>query len=153
MKFKTMKQFTVVLFMFIGLALFAQDTAYVIFTSSETKTDYSSENYADIDYDKTVFRDVPHMFVLRNRTEKFFRTFYYENEIGYPESPVVMKPVSYLETVEYYDWDLMCPNMTYSEAKALMDDWWEKQVYFIDRREINDGMIKMYPVREMRSNY
>lgn len=39
------------------------------------------------------------------------------------------------------------------ETKALMDDWWEKQVYFIDRREINDGMIKMYPVREMRSNY
>ena len=27
------------------------------------------------------------------------------------------------------------------------------KVYFIDRSEIKDGMMKMYPVKEMKSRY
>lgn len=140
-------------FIFCSLPSNGQDIVCVVFTSSNSQTDFSTVNSAISDYDSSEYRYQPHFFKLRNQPEKFFRIFYYGNKYGSPDNPPIMKPVSYLETVEYYDWDLMCPNMTYSEAKALMDDWWEKQVYFIDRREINDGKMKMYPVREMRSNY
>lgn len=27
------------------------------------------------------------------------------------------------------------------------------KVYFIDRAEIKDGMMKMYPVKELKANY
>ncbi len=140
-------------FIFCALLSSAQNPVYVVFTSNDLQTDFSTVNFPVPDYDKSESRDQPHMFRLRNRPVKFFRTFYYDNRKDCPDNPPIVKPVSYLDTVEYCDWDKLCPDLTLGEAKALMDEWWEKQVYFIDRREIKDGMMRMYPVREMRSNY
>ena len=78
----------------------------------------------------------------------------YENPINSPDNPIVYKPVSFLDTIDYLDWDKETIEMSYKQLVSMINEInTHDTIYFIDRTEIKDGMIKMYPVKEMKSLY
>ena len=105
-------------------------------------------------FDTNKFRCESHFFTLTNRVVHFYGTFAYINPTNKPDNPIIIKPLSYLESVEYIDFDAYTKGFSlgqyYDFLKSLET---YDNVYFIDRSEIKDGMMKMYPVKEFRAAY
>ena len=101
-----------------------------------------------------------------NRDEEFYEygkwgggafasdAFFYANLVDKKDNPVIVKPVSFLDTIEYIDWDIHTKDFTMKEYLNFIEEMDKNdKVYFIDRAEIKDGMMKMYPVKRMKANY
>jgi len=57
---------------------------------------------------------------------------------------VETKPKSFLNTIEYLDWDVIAPKLTEQEAKKLYREIGDKKsVYFINRNEMTGDSIKV----------
>lgn len=153
---------TLILFLLFGLGLYSKaqsDTTYVIFTDVENyKSVESSVAHlapeSDDDFDSDIERSPCHFFRLRNRIAGFYRTYIYENLLSTPDNPIVTKPVSFLQTINYLDWDSGTAGLSLRQLFELIKDInTHSVIYFIDRSEIKDGMMKMYPVKEFRAGY
>ena len=146
--------------LFFVSCLYGQNKiCYVVFTHVEDfKSKVSSIGHLSpesaTDYDPVKERCPYHFFTPCNRVVKFYRTYVYENPINSPDNPIVYKPVSFLDTIDYLDWDKETIEMSYRQLVSMINEInTHDTIYFIDRAEIKDGMMKMYPVKEMKSLY
>ncbi len=92
------------------------DTIYVIFTS--TRNDYSGVWHFTRDYyNPEFYRSPSHDFTIMDRSKGYFFRFAYVNSNNKPDKPIISKPVSFLETIYYIDWDIIGPTLTKEQAK------------------------------------
>ena len=130
-----------------------QNVIYVVFSHN---TGIAGIRHLPTDgkYDASKYRCEEHFFRPVNREVGFYRTYIYSNPINLPDNPVLIKYISFLDEVEYINWEEYTENFTlqqYMEFVKQLDTY--DKVYFIDRSEIKDGMMKMYPVKEFRAGY
>lgn len=154
---------SLLLLIFSSLSLFVSkaqnDTTYVIFTDVENyKSAESSISHLapepNEDFDPTRDRTPCHFFEVCNRVAGFYRTYIYENPVAGPDTPIVTKPVSFLQTINYMDWDTETAGLNLKQLFELIDNLNKHSViYFIDRAEIKDEIIKLYPVKEVKANF
>lgn len=126
---------------------------YIVFTSSE-----------DHHEDSVVRR----MWSDKNlRYSYYFK--YVDNTIltfdASPNSSPIIKPKSFLQTIEHVDWDALYPRLNRSDAEVLYrffirechrwkrKDGKETKLYFIDRKDFSRDSIKMYRVYCRNSQY
>ena len=134
------------------LNMFAQSTTYYILFYEDTNSENKITHSAWGQYDTIVYRYQPHSF--RVKQSGLVRSFSYVNLISEPDDPVIIQPTSFLDTVEYLDWNSEVMNYSMAEFYTFLNNLstYDK-VYFIDRSEIKDGMMKMYPVKEVKSRF
>ena len=146
------KTFLILILHWLSLVAFAQkNDLYVVF-QGDTDTENYIKNRAWENYDTQFYRYRPHTFSVKQ--SGIIRFFLYANQTNQSDDPVIIKPTSFLETVEYLDWNSEVMNYSSGEFyKFLYSFSTYDKVYFIDRSEIKDGMMKMYPVKEMKARY
>ena len=149
-----------ILLVFIYVHSQAQsDTTYVIFSDVENYKSVESSiahlaPKPNEEFDSTLERTPCHFFELCNSTAGFYRTYIYENLLASPDNPIVTKTISFLQTINYLDWDTETVGLNLNQLLKLIEKMNTYSViYFIDRKEIKDGMIKMYPVKELKSSF
>ena len=54
--------------------------------------------------------------------------------------------IEFLDSVNLIDMDVLFPKMTKDEFIKIWNSMWNKKVYFIDRSEIKNHKVKLYPV-------
>ena len=146
--------------LFFASCLYGQNKiCYVVFTHVEDfKSKVSSIGHLPPEsataYDPMKERCPAHFFTPCHRDNKFYRIYEYENPIHKPNNPIINKPVSFLETIDFLDWDKDTVDMSYRALVSLINDInAHDTIYFIDRAEIKDGIMKLYPVKELKLAY
>ena len=152
-----MKKIFVAFLFCVCLLTSAQErTIYVTFSHDEraSRSGIANISRPNKQFDSTKLRGPRRFFRPTDSDVGFYSTFAYINPIDQPDNPILIKPVSFLETVEHIDWDVYTKNFTLQQYLEFLEQLatYDK-VYFIDRAEIKDGMMKMYPVKEMKTNY
>lgn len=144
---------TIILSLTCLTSMAQENIMYVVFTHN-TGTIGIRHLPTNGKYDTSKFRSENHYFRPVNKEVGFYRTYSYTNPINLPNNPVLIKPISFLNTVEYIDWDIYTKDFSLPEYSTFLNslNTYDK-VYFIDRAEIKDGMMKMYPVKEMKAKY
>lgn len=162
-----MKRYFLILTILISgsISLFSQNKneVYIIFTSSDTMQKGEVWRGHAIGSDITHFREMPlaFEFYFRERGSLVFWHFqsvkpkFQEKKIEEKDiHKVYTKPVSFLQEIDYYDWEnlkgLSIIEWREFREKTLypkMKDIY--RFYLIDRRDIKDGKIKIYEVRDM----
>lgn len=66
---------------------------------------------------------------------------------------VVEKPISFLDTINYYDWDDI-KDYDHTKWRPITNNYLfnrdkDLRVFLIDRRDIKNGIIKMYQVKDV----
>ncbi|OKZ18155.1 MAG: hypothetical protein BHV81_08465 [Butyricimonas synergistica] len=126
---------------------------YIIFTSSDSCDD-----------DSAVYR----MWSDKGKCYSYFFKDVKHNEITFDvpanASPIV-KPKSFLQTIEYVDWNVLFPRLSASDAAKMYSffvhechQWKRKggketRLYFIDRKDFSRDSIKIYRVYCRNSQY
>ena len=147
-----MKTILIIIFSFICILSSGQNNIkYFIFTPQRDTAGIRHLSSSG-QYDNEQFRCDNHYFKIVNSKVGIYCTLWYSNQIGKPDNPILIKPIAFLDSVEYIDWDIYTKGFTLQEYRELIQmlDTYDK-VYFIDRAEIKNGMMKMYPVKEMKS--
>ena len=146
------KTLFVLLLNLIGVTIFAQSKDLYIIFQERTGADNEIKHLTSPNFDSQRYRYQPHLFRVKQAC--VIRTFYFMNLTSESDIPILTKPVSFLETVEYMDWNSEIMNYSGAQFYEFLDKLrtYDK-VYFIDRSEIKDGMMKMYPAKELRANY
>lgn len=149
-----MKTVLAIIFSFICLLSSGQhDTKYVIF-SPQSEAAGIRHLSSSGEYDTEQFRCDNHYFRIVNSEVGFYYTLWYSNQIGKTVNPILIKTIDFLDSVEYIDWDIYTKGFTLQEYRDLVERLnTYDTVYFIDRSEIKDGMMKLYSVKEMKSLY
>ena len=134
------------------VTMFAQSNYLYVIFREDTSTENQIQHHPWGNYDTLFYRYEPHSFPVIQ--DKVIRFFLYANLMSEPDNPVVVQSVSFLESVEYMDWNTEIMNYSGAQFYEFLDKLrtYDK-VYFIDRSEIKDGMMKMYPAKELRANY
>ena len=136
--------------------LSAQDngTIYVVFTSTRNdSTDDSAGVWHSTrdSFNPNFYKSPTHTYTIWDRSKNYFFKFDYVNGKNKPDNPIISKPVSFLATVEYIDWDVIGPTLTKAQAEAKYQEIISHaKIYFIDRNDTKDGMMKMVPVVKHR---
>ena len=136
----------------ISLTMFAQSRSLCIIFQESVNTDNRIRHHAWGSYDTQFYRYEPHSF--RVKQSGVVRSFSYANLISQPDEPIKIQPTTFLESVEYLDWNSDIMNYSREEFYEFLKSLESyNKVYFIDRSEIKDGMMKMYPVKEFKAGY
>ena len=126
---------------------------YIIFTSSDNRGD-----------DSAVFR------MWSDEVKSYtYRLKYVEYKQIVFDSPdnvaPIVKPKSFLQTIQYVDWNVLFPRLSRSDAAKMYSffvhechqwkrkDGKETKLYFIDRQDFSRDSIKMYRVYCRDSQY
>ena len=126
---------------------------YIIFTSSDNRGD-----------DSAVFR------MWSDEVKSYtYRLKYVEYKQIVFDSPdnvaPIVKPKSFLRTIQYVDWNVLFPRLSRSDAAKMYSffvhechqwkrkDGKETRLYFIDRQDFSIESIKIYPVYCRNSQY
>ncbi len=145
-----MKKLILTLFAMLATGnMFAQknDTIYVVFTSTPIGVDPCFVHDINKDFNPNIFRDYNRGFWISSIKNDYTLFFYYNTSIKKPENPILKKPVSFLDSVKYIDWDKLSSNMTRTQAKEKEKEIESySKIYFIDRKEIKDGIMTLVPV-------
>ena len=142
---------TIILSLTCLTSMAQQNVIYVVFTHNDGV--FGICHYpTDGKYDTSKFRCENHYFRLDNKEVGFYRMYAYINPINRPNNPILTKPLSFLDEVEYIEWEEHTENFTLQEYLDFLEqlETYDK-VYFIDRAEIKDGMMKLYPVKKWES--
>ena len=144
---------TIILSLTCLTSMAQQNVIYVVFTHN-VGTSRIRHLSSDGKYDTLKFRCENHFFRTVNRDVGFYSMYAYINPINLPDNPILTKPLSFLDEVEYIEWEEHTENFTLQEYRDFLEqlETYDK-VYFIDRAEIKDGMMKLYPVKEFKSEY
>ncbi len=122
------------------------NTIYIIFTSTES--DVSGVWHQKHKNNPEYYRYGPHDFTILNRSKGYFFRFSYVNRKNKPDNPIISKPVDFLETIEYIDWDVIGPTLTKEQAEEKYQEIiFYPKIFFIDRNDVQDGVMKMVPVK------
>lgn len=117
-------------------------------------------------------KDVP-ADVLRLWSDKWQSYSYYLSDSAHRNvtfspndgAPAIVKPKSFLKTIQYADWNLLSKRMNKKEAEKMFHffihechQWKRKsgketKLYFIDRRDFSNDSIKMYRVYCRNANH
>lgn len=148
------KLFFVVLALSLTIPSFAGDEIYVLFTSVDN-TDSEPQGvwrFSDENYNTALYRHPPIDYTLFSRPLGYYFKFHYLNRWSEPNRPIITKPVDFLNnTMRYIDWDVP---MTKAEAKEkYLEIELSLPIYFIDRRDTENGMMKLVPVMVIKSRY
>ncbi len=144
---------TIILSLTCLTSIAQENVIYIAFTHN-TGTVGIRHLPANGKYDTTKLRCENHYFRPVNTEVGFYRTYLYTNPINLPDNPVLIKPISFINTIEHIDWDTYTKEFTLKEYLNFIRELESyDRVYFIDRAEIKDGMMKMYPVKEMKAGY
>lgn len=135
-----------------SVTMFAQSNSLYIIFIENINAENRIRHHPWGSYDTLFYRYEPHSFRVKH--SKVYRSFSYANLISQPDEPVKMQPTSFLESVECLDWNSEIMNYSCDEFYEFLKSFESyDKVYFIDRSEIKDGMMKMYPVKEMKAGY
>lgn len=105
-------------------------------------------------YDENIFRSEPHFFWVSREDLDIHRIFGYASKTSSSQNPIVMQSAETLSVVTHIDWDVYTKDFTRQQYLNFLDQLATYDiVYFIDRSEIKDGMMKMYPVKELKSRF
>ena len=145
-----MKRLLLLLFIAVipSINTFAQtSTIYVIFTKAHTVS--GIRHSISTGTDMTMFRYAAHDYMIVNKEASYYSSFSYANRRTAPDDPIITKPVSFLNTVTYIDWDIVGPTLqTNQQVQAKVNQITSySKIYFIDRTEIVNGNMKMVPVK------
>ena len=138
----------------LSISSFAQtSTIYIIFTKADTGSGIRHSIIPDTDI--TTFRSAIQYYMIVNVPAIFYLSFDYVTRKTEPEDPIITKPVSFLNTVTYIDWDVVGPTLqTYQQVEAKVNQIKSYgKIYFIDRTEIVNGTMKMVPVKAWVDRY
>ena len=141
------------LFIAITLSIntFAQtSTIYVIFTKTPSGTGVSGIRHSIItSTNMTISRYYMRNYRIVDVQAGFYDSFVFSIDKTEPDDPIITKPVSFLNTVTYIDWDIVGPTLnTFQQVKAKVEQIKSyNKIYFIDRTEIVNGNMKMVPVK------
>ena len=134
----------------LSINTFAQTaTIYVIFTKTPSGTGISGIRHSiSTGTDMTIFRHAAHYYRIANPSSQFYSSFFYAIRKTEPDDPIITKPLSFLNTVTYIDWDIVGPTLqTFQQVRTKVDQIKSySKIYFIDRSEIVNGNMKMVPV-------
>jgi hypothetical protein len=135
------------------------DTVYVAFTPTESEAQgvwewiFDEEDDDPYDYYRSPVRD----YTLFNRSENYFFELVYVNRNTEPAEYILLRPLSFLDTVEYIDWDVIGPTLTKAQAEELMAEILSHdKIYFIPRNPSSGNsslpqLIDLVPVEIPRS--
>lgn len=131
------------------------DTVYVVFTSTERDDNQLCIwHNKHLDYNKELYRNESHIITIINRSLNFSYKSLYLNWKKQPDNPIVKKPVSFLDTISYIDWDRVGPGLnpqeTFERMKNIVS---HDRIFFIDRKDIVNGEMELIPVKPMQSSY
>jgi hypothetical protein len=150
------KSFLIIL-LFAGLMnVSAQNNngiAYVVFTSTDSEVS-GVWHFINTSYNTELYKTPPHGYTIFNRQADYSYLFDYINYKNRPDNPIETKPVSFLDTVEYIDWDVIGHAMTKEQTETKYQEIIShSKIYFIDRNDTQNGMIKIVPVVVMKPRY
>ena len=120
-------------------------TIYVIFTQAPTGP--GIRHLIDNQTNLTMFRYTTHDYMVAQAGFHF--SFFFAIRKTEPDDPIITKPLSFLNTVTYIDWDIVGPTLqTFQQVRAKVDQIRSySKIYFIDKSEIVNGNMKMVPVK------
>ena len=145
-------------FVAIILALTSQSFAqsnptYIVFTPTK-QNDARVEVRINTNYNTNLYRHAPRGYTFINRTLEYWLELNYLSWNDQPDNPIISKPSSFLNTVQYIDWDVIGPTLTKAQAEAKFKEILSHSpIYMIDRSEIRNNTIMMVPVRKLESAY
>jgi len=140
------------------------DVKYVIFTSDK-KAEETGEGiyiYSDGNIYGTS-KEPPISFHFVSKGKGIIGSAYYFNldldelakirKIKEKDKLVIKEePSEFLNSVNLVDMDILFPKMSKEEFIKVWNSLWDKTVYFIDRSEIINRKIKLYPVKVVGIN-
>lgn len=155
--------FALLLFCVSGYSQSNSDV-YFIFTSTDTLKNgfVYRNNKINLDPKTLQYEQQPLEFVFCFGMDKRVSYWHFqrvkpkrgEKDVGIIDKHIVVeKPISFLDTINYYDWDDI-KDFDHTKWKPITDSYLfnrnkNLRVFLIDRRDIRDGIIKMYQVRDM----
>ena len=140
----------------LSINIFAQSSeVYVIFTKTSKGKGAEFKHLIDEKTNLSIFRYPSHYFLITGGKVGYNFSFSYSCRRTEPDNPILTKPTSFLNTVTYIDWDIVCPTLnTFEKAKAKVDQIKSySKIYFIDRTEIVNGTMKIVPVKAVEHLY
>jgi hypothetical protein len=147
-----------ILFIALALALSAQvfaqqaDTVYVVFTPTTGNVQGVWEHINN-NYNTDLYRDPTRIYTIFSRPAGYFFRFPYQNRKNKPTNPILQKSLSFLNTVEYIDWDVVGPTLTKAQAEELIAEILaHDKIYFIPRNS-SSQQLELVPVGLLRSRY
>lgn len=146
--------FLILVFVIVGINSYAQTAdVYVMFTNQENDRP-GVVHWVNDNFNRELYRCPSHFFIFRSREKGYSFKFRYSNSKSSANNPIIEKPLSYLNEIDYIDWDEISPCLNKDGAKANVDYILShEKIYFIDRADIKDGKIFLIPVRELKSAY
>ena len=137
---------------------------YFVFTSIDTlKKGFVYRNdKIKLDTKTLQYKHQPLEFVFCFRMDKRVSYWHFqrvkpkrgEKEVSIIDKHIVVeKPISFLDTINYYDWNDL-KDYDHTKWKLLTDKYLSNRdkdlrVFLIDRRDIKNGKIKMYQVEDV----
>jgi len=156
--------FITVTILLVSCNVFSQskDDVYFVFTSIDTiKPGFVyRDNKVNLNPKTSLLKEQPVAFIFEFEKGHgvlywhFFRVNlkYGEKEVDEMDKHLVIeKPISFLDTVEYYDWDNI-KGYEYLKWEPIANKYIlnkNVRVFLIDRQDIKDGKIKLYQVQDM----
>lgn len=162
-----MKRYIVILILFLyNCNIYSQNIndVYFIFTSTDTLKKgfvYRNEKI-NLDSNTLKFKQQPLEFVFC--FGMYNRVSYWHFQLVKPRQGekevkaidmhlVVEKPISFLDTINYYDWNDL-KDYDHTKWKLITDKYLSNRDkdlrgFLIDRRDIKNGKIKMYQVEDV----
>lgn len=124
--------------------LLLSNARYVVFTSSEEE-----KAAADHSFEQEPEGITYHMFMLTLYNVTRMMTFF-----SYDNVPPIVRPKSFLDSIQYMDWDVYSADSTLTQKKAdqmiaeFEKDYFDgRLIYFIDRRDFTADSIQLIGVR------
>ncbi len=118
-----MKTFLINFLLLVSISMHTtvKDVVYVVFTPHESSyTQATIEHLPPSNkYEIQGLRYPRHIFRIQNNELHFWSHFIYENRLKNPDKPITVKPISFLDEVEYIDFDVVAPKMTRDGLKEL----------------------------------
>lgn len=162
-----MKRYIVILILFLyNCNIYSQNIndVYFVFTSTDTlKKDFVYRNdKIKLDTKTLQYKHQPLEFVFCFRMDKRVSYWHFqrvkpkrgEKEVSIIDKHIVVeKPISFLDTINYYDWDDI-KDYDHTKWSPITNEYLfnrdkNLRVFLIDRRDIKDGTIKMYQVEDV----
>lgn len=138
--------------------VFSQNPVYVVFTSFDSSSDSKvgvstsvANKYFDPQKDCYPFIT----YVLRNSNVHYNYIFAHRCLLKETDKPeILIKNLSFLNTVNPIDWDILGTSLTKEQAKEKYNEIKSHdKIYFIDRNDFSGDTIKLVQVHAYESAY
>jgi hypothetical protein len=131
------------------------EPAYIVFTPT---TGDVQGIYLDIDDNdpNDLYRSPTRDYDIFSRPAGYFFWFTYMNRKTEPVENIILKPMDFLDTVDYIDWDEIGPTLTKEQASEVIAEiLTHETIYFIEKPKarVIVNYLELVPVGLARSRY